>query len=162
MVVEIPLSQGYVALVDDEDAEQVKAYKWFAHVSGDGKRVYVKRKKRVNEGEGHILLHRWLTNAPSDMDVDHINRNTLDNRRSNLRLATSAQNAANRSPNSGRRFRGISFDPKYNKWCVQLRVNRRLRYFGRYESEEEAARVYDRAASEAFGEFAYLNFPQEG
>lgn len=98
---EIPLTQGKVALIDDEDYEELSQYKWTAHhrakntwyaVRYVGKRV---DGKRVGV---HIQMHRVITNCPDGLVVDHINHNGLDNRKENLRTVTAAVNAGNRRP----------------------------------------------------------------
>ena len=104
-------------------------------------------------------MHRVILNAPPGREVDHINRNGLDNRRSNLRLATHAQNEANKPPRG--EYKGAYWCKKSGRWRASIRVDGRLRHMGRFATREEAARVYDDAALEAFGEFAYLNFPRD-
>lgn len=150
MAVEIPLTRGYVMLIDEEDAEWVSARKWQAYpaphttyVTGNvhGKRVH---------------LHRLLLNAPDGLEVDHINRNGLDNRRCNLRLATHAQNEANKPPRG--QYKGAYWCERTGRWRALIRVDGHLKHLGRFDSVAEAARAYDVAALEAFGEFAYLNF----
>lgn len=115
-----------------------------------------------------VLLHRLLLNAPKESEVDHINGDGLDNRRSNLRLATRAQNAANtivrkRHSTKPSRFRGVHWAPRglAGYWVAQIRIEGKFRHLGYCKDEEQAARLYDDAAFEAHGEFATLNFPVE-
>jgi hypothetical protein len=100
------------------------------------------------------FLHRLLMNPPPGMQVDHINGNRLDNRRCNLRLCTTTQNGQNkglsRANTSG--IRGVRFEN--GKWVARIRVNWVLRQLGGYSTPEEASEAYQRAARDAWGEFA--------
>jgi len=97
--------------------------------------------------------------------VDHINHNGLDNRRENLRIATPSQNHGNIKKQRGvytSIYKGVCFESRYKlKWLASIKVGGVQMYIGRYPTEEEAARAYDKKAKELFGEFAYLNFPDE-
>lgn len=152
----IPLTKGYFAIVDDEDYDMlVRDYKWC--ISHSGKSDRKKAVARVHGGKGTLCsMHRVVANAPKGMDVDHINRNTLDNRRSNLRVCTRSQNNANRPKRSGE-FKGVHFDKAKSYWVAQAAS----RYIGRFSSAVDAAVAYDLAAIKHFGEFALTNFPRE-
>lgn len=159
MCKEIPLSRGMVALVDDCDYERVSQYKWC--IDGNGYVVraesyYVdgKRKRRK------IMLHRFIMDAPQGFAVDHRQHDLLDNRRSNLRLATNQQNRANSRPNKNcvSQYKGVTLRSKDLKWEAHIRINGKRSFLGAYLSETDAARAYDVAALTAWGEFAYLNF----
>ncbi|HXF60743.1 MAG TPA: HNH endonuclease signature motif containing protein [Caldilineaceae bacterium] len=147
----IRLGNGGMALVDEADYERVSRYTWTLDKNG-----YVVRK----DGKRKLLLHRFILDAPPGYDVDHINHDRLDNRRANLRLATRSQNNANSGPRPGAsRFKGVSRHE--GAWRAEICVNGKRRRLGRYRNEIAAAKAYDRAAWAAWGEFAYLNFPQE-
>jgi hypothetical protein len=94
--------------------------------------------------------------------IDHKDNNTLNNRLTNLREATRAQNNANarKRRNTSSRFKGVSFAIDRRQWHVSIRINKRLHNLGDFVTEEEAACVYDTAAKQYFGEFARLNFPE--
>lgn len=158
MAVEIPLTQGYVTLVDDDDAERVRAFKWQAFVRPG--RVYAARTARYEGERRTIYLHRWLMGASQGVQIDHKNRDTLDNRRStNLRLASCSENHANATGRGG--FKGVTFDKARNKWKSQVGFRGTHLNIGRFDTEIEAARAYDRMAAHLFGQFALLNFPEE-
>lgn len=157
MTREIPLTKGLVALVDDADHARVSARKWHAAVM----------QRSAYARNGHEFLHRFILSAPAGLEVDHINGDGLDNRRSNLRLATRQQNSANSAPHpkprGHSRFRGVSryTRPGYSRWMAYITVSGKHIRLGYFTSEEEAARCYDAAARKHFGAFARPNF-QEG
>lgn len=154
MVYVLPLNRGLHAVVDDDDAERVSAYRWHANEVRPGA-FYAATMIRGRR----VYLHRFLLSAPRGFPVDHANGDTLDNRRANLRVATFQQNAANsrRPERLVTRFRGVYAEGA--RWRAQIGVNGRDQYLGTFDTPEEAARVYDRAAAAAFGAFARLNFP---
>lgn len=155
----IPLTQGYEALVDDEDVVWLSAYTW--RVTRRGRcllaRTWGPRSKGRRET---IYMQRLIFGAgPGDI-VDHANGDGLDNRRCNLRLATPVQDAANRV-RRGAGFKGVSWDRWAKKWHVRVGARENRINCGRYDDEEEAARAYDAAAAARYGEFAKLNFPRQ-
>jgi hypothetical protein len=155
MTREVPLTQGYVALVDDEDYDAVmRAGRWQLSACGD--HLYAGHAFK----QGSIRLHTFLTGWSL---IDHVNGDGLDNRRCNLRPATQAQNNANmrrpRDNTSG--YKGVNLYKRTGRWRATLTHQRRARHLGYYATAEEAARVYDAAASALWGEYARLNFPEE-
>lgn len=153
----IELTQGFTTTVDDEDYKNLSYFKWYA-LRGE-KGVYAARRNVRGQSPKIILMHRFLTEAPEGMEVDHIDNNSLNNTRSNLRLATKSQNGA-----STRRFdadgnvkksRGVGF--YRGKWTASIKVKGRSIYLGRFDNEHDAKEVYDNAAQQFFGEFAKLN-----
>lgn len=166
---EIPLYgknvQGRVALVDLGDYDLVMRYRWFVQEreGPDTDRpplTYATTKASAREPGGgrKIYMHRLITGFA---EVDHWDGNGLNNRRSNLRDATHAQNGGNarKHPGCSSRFKGVYWSK--GKWQAQIGVNHRTRYLGRFDSEVDAGRAYDAAALDAWGEFARLNFPRE-
>lgn len=167
----IPLTRGYVALVDDEDYEKLSAYKWFAHIgnhlkfsdpeSAGKKLVYAARNRpTVNGRRGMLQMHREILGlGPKDPNVDHADTNGLNNQRYNLRKADQAQNNANASPRQGEtsRYKGVSFDLETGKWRAVIYFRGARRFIGRFRDEVDAAQAYNLAAEELFGEFARFN-----
>lgn len=151
----IALTNGNHAIVDDEDFAALDAFKWHG---GGG---YARRHVRVNGKRTAILLHREVMSCPQGMTVDHISGDTLDNRRSNLRVCTSAQNLLNRKKHTGGKNlykglqRGWGQHAGQFQGCIWLnRVRRRSTWF---KTQEEAAQWYDMMAVKLFGEFARTN-----
>ena len=162
MTREIPLTRGYVALVDDDDFALVGAVKWHALVTRSG-RVYAKRSVRAPDGYRDVLMHRVLMGATPGVEVDHIEGVGLDNRRANLRLASHQQNLCNRThPTRSRSgYRGVA-PHRDGRWRAYVNAHGRQHAVGVFSSAEEAARARDAAAIRLSGEFATRNFPAGG
>ena len=141
-------------LVDDEDFERIKKHTWHRDNG------YIK----TNMNGKNTKLHRFILDiTDSQILIDHIDRNPLNNQKSNLRICDRSENVINAglctSNKSG--FKGVSYDKTREIWLATICVNSKKIYLGRYKIKETAARAYDRAAIKYFGEFAYLNFPVE-
>jgi len=159
VVREIPLSQGFVALADDVDADQVEAWKW--HASRRGNALYAARNVRRGDGSVRLqYLHRFLMDPPPGIDVDHIDGDPLNNRRSNLRLATRQENLRNgRNRQVGASgFRGVR--RLSGCWQARLWDGTRFMRLGCFDTPEEAAVAFDAAVKRLHGEFAVVNFPE--
>lgn len=159
---EIPLTKGYVALVDDEDYDDLSQYNWHALVSTSGP-VYAVRNMRLPNGKRtRILMHRQIMGVSGDVQLDHINRNGCDNRRENLRIASARVNSLNRKQfkNNTTGYRGVYLDRRINKWDARIRVDGVLKFLGIFDTPEDAARAYDREALAANRSHAQLNFPE--
>jgi hypothetical protein len=142
-----------LALVDDEDYEHLTQYNWSITGTFKGR---VGRNYRVDGRTIHVSLGQEILNTKQM--VDHINRNPLDNRRCNLRIATRQQNAMNRNKriDSASKYKGVS--PNKTSWVARIFFDSRRIYLGSFTSEIEAAQAYDVKARELFGEFAKTNF----
>lgn len=158
---EIALTKGFVAAVDDADFEWLNQWKWYAQPVKGGL-VYARRRHRFGGEVRLIGMHRFIAGDPPGALVDHRDRDTLNNRRENLRLADSRQNNANstRSP-SVTGYRGVRPEKKSSRFRADIRIAGRKVALGWADTPEQAARLYDAAARRAHGEFAVLNFPDE-
>jgi hypothetical protein len=152
-IVRVALGRGIETILDKTDAEVTLGRTWYAHRSCSN--LYAASRKPTM-----IYLHREVMRAPDGMQVDHINGDGLDNRRCNLRLATAQQNRFNtRSRGGVSPYKGVWLDHSTGKWRAAIKFDRRRFGLGSFRGEEDAARAYDAAATEMFGEFARLNFP---
>lgn len=156
---EIELTKGMVALVDDEDYAMLMSHKWRSMKSKNGT-LYAVRNVQVNGKWGSILMHRLVMDAPPGTEVDHINMNTLDNRKENLRVCSRSENSCNRPANANNTsgYKGVSWDKRNKKWVAQIRRDKKIIHIGYYDDAEEAARAYDEKAKGLFREFAWTNF----
>ena len=150
------------ALIDDEDFESVNLYNWRCQISKIRPVIYVRTNVKVNEKLVAVKLHNFLMNPPEGFVVDHKDGDGLNNQRENLRICTDSRNKINvglRKDNTSG-YKGVDFVKRLNKYRSQIRINRKTKYIGIYQTAEEAARSYDETATKLFGEFAYLNFPK--
>lgn len=162
---QIPLTQGKVAIVDDELYEWLNQWKWLAHWYKNNNSFYAERiiylgGGRRNPKRKAVRMHRLILRVKKGQITDHINHDTLDNRRVNLRRCTNAQNLQNQLPrkNTSSKYKGVSWYKSNKKWVASIRLNYKYIYLGCFVSEIKAAEAYDAKAKEIFGEFAYLNF----
>jgi hypothetical protein len=157
----IQLTQGLYALVDRDDAELLSQWTWQALQLTPGK-FYAGRTEVVDGKQRTVFMARQLLQSPLGKTVDHRYAKTLDNRRSQIRIATAHQNSMNQSTHATRKYKGVTRfgDTQYCR--SMIRVNGKLINLGFYpiEQEIEAAKAYDEAAIEHFGEFARTNFPR--
>jgi hypothetical protein len=147
----IHLTRGLKAIIDVADWPLVGQYRWHAHRGGPNLDVFYARRKL---GRRREFLHNVLLPPPPGRVVDHEDLNRLNNRRSNLRIATNGQNMANRRRVNCTGFRGVR---QQRSGGFQVIFGRKG--YGTYAAAEEAARVYDALARAAYGQFAVLNFP---
>ena len=159
MVKYIELSKGKRALVDDEDFEYLSQFNWFVSSAGYAVRneTVAKYKRRST------LMHRDVLNAKKGLSIDHINGDTLDNRKENLRECTHAQNLKNqkiRSTNTSG-YTGVHLVKRRNTWAAKLRMDGRDYCLGEFPDKHDAARMYNFWAADMFGEYARLNVIKE-
>lgn len=159
---EIELTQGQVAIVDESDYEQLSCFKWYAKWDSHTRSYYAARNAPNLDGRrGTIRMHRELCglHAGDSRQVDHANHNTLDNRRSNLRIAEHAENVQNRNRyrNGSSGFKGVSLNRRLAKWVAYINVNKARKHLGYFATPERAAAAYNEAAIKHHGAFALLN-----
>ena len=158
---EIQLTQGKVALVDDEDFEYLNQWKWYAHTSKKSNTFYAARNSlKINGRTKRIKMHTFIYDKNnSEILIDHINNNGLDNRKSNLRICNHNQNQQNKliykSNTSG--YKGVFWHKAANKWGSRIGLNCKIIYLGVYKNKIDAAKSYNEAAIKFYGEFAKLN-----
>lgn len=156
--VEIPLTQGKVAIVDIEDARDVLCYNWC--VTKKRCQYYAMTTVRMHDGGQRVMfLHNFILPPPPNLEVDHIDGDGLNNRRDNLRLATHSQNRQNSKlqSNNTSGYKGVDWYKRDGKWRAKIMVGGRRKTLGVFNTKEEAAAAYDAAAIKHFGEFARLN-----
>ena len=180
---EIPLSAFYrsknsglyVAIVDEDDYEWLSLFNWNANVRRDSTGCPYVRARRTDRSSGYteiIDMHRVIwENArgpiPAGMTVDHVEHGSfgaLDNRKNNLRLASRKDQQGNRRKSKRAlhsQWKGVQFVVGSGRWVAAITINLKTTYIGTFQSETEAAKAYDVAAREHFGEFASLNFPAD-
>ena len=158
---EIPLSQGMVATVDDEDYEWLNQVQWYwgQRDIGSG---YAQRNVKVGGKSTTQRMHRLILGEVEGRHSDHVNLDGLDNRRANLRVCTHTENNRNsrkRKDNTSG-YMGVSWYARRKKWQAIIGADREKHWLGYFDDIEEAARAYDAAALALHGEFATCNFPK--
>jgi hypothetical protein len=161
---EIILTSGATCKISTEDYNLVSKHTWYEdrYTRKDGSQgSYAFTKVCVEGKKQEIRMHRLILGFPVG-SVDHANRDGLDNRRENLRLADGTQQCANRAFTGGSsKYKGVSFEVSSGKWKARIGVRGKYIYLGRYKSEKEAALAYDAAANFYFGEFSNPNLTKD-
>ena len=149
-------TKGEEIKVDDEDYENLSKLNWNCFTGYA--RTYRRRKSEGNKLKSE-LMHRIIMGLPTELMVDHINGNKLDNRRCNLRLCNESQNGANRRKSivHNNDYLGVTYHKRDNRYQTQVRHKGKRYYCGYFKTAEEAALAYNKKASELHGEFARLN-----
>lgn len=151
---EIKLTGGYTTIVDDQDFDDLNKFRWFYSCG------YARRDPQINKIKNRVYLHRQVLGLSSNLgDVDHINGNKLDNRRSNLRLCTHQNNIRNQAIRSNNKsgYKGVSWDKSRNLWESRIYYKNKLLSLGRFKNAVDAAKVYNKASLNYFGEFSRIN-----
>lgn len=140
--------------MDEADYIPLSTHSWCYLEAG-----YAVRGTRIGGKPCMIYMHRELLNPPEGMEVDHINRNKLDYRRSNLRLATSTEQKGNTGISSRNTsgYRGVYWRKDIRKWSARISIADRTCHLGTFVAVEEAVKVYNAAAVKHFGAFAATN-----
>lgn len=151
---EIILTQGKIALVDDEDFDYLNQFKWYYQ------KGYAARKK-MNK---HILMHRDILLYHNILKfdkqiIDHIDHNTINNKKENLRICTNSENSRNqiKNKNGTSKYKGVDWKHREKKYRARICVNYKNIHLGFFEKEKDAARAYNEAAVKYHGSFANLN-----
>lgn len=135
---EIPLTQGKVTLVDDEDFDYLNQFKWCA--KKDKKTYYATREKREGGKPHRIYMHSLIIGTPKGMQTDHINGDGLDNRRKNLRIVTNRENSQNRHQIKSSIYPGVY--SRNGKWISQIQIKGKNRQIGTFDNEKAASNAY--------------------
>lgn len=145
-------------LIDKDDIENVTQYTWYIQKNG-----YVARKTKKNRMNKTIYLHRSIYGITCSKEVDHINRNKLDNRKENLRVCNHIDNQHNMKPATGltSKYKGVCWDKRRKAWRMRLKCNDKEAICEYYKNEISAANAYNYWAKIYFGEFAYVNKVEE-
>ena len=149
MFTEIQLNNGYVSLVDNCDIEIINRHLWF--VIDDGCNPYACAKQ---DGR-HLRMHRLIMNAREGETVDHINGNTLDNRRENLRIVSASQNAINRRKRADNKsgVTGVYFSKAHNRWFACINIDKKKQTIGLFKTMEEAVTARKEKEKEIYGDY---------
>ncbi len=143
-----------VTLVSDVDYPVLREYSWSITEANASGKPYV----RTTVGKTTIYMHRMIVQCPPTYKVDHVNGDGLHNQRPNLRIASHDQNNLNRCGWSKAGYKGVGLDGR--RYRARITVQGDIRTLGRFDTAVEAAIAYDEAAHDLFGEFAWLNFPE--
>lgn len=153
----VPLTRGYEAIIDSKDIGLVEDYNWHSLIT-QGK-VYAVRTQSTPDGKRKVLLHRVLLGVASGVHVDHINGDTLDNRRTNLRECSNQQNQYNskkpKTNTSG--YKGVSWYKPYKKWRATIRISGKKKHLGYFSDLQEAYQAYCQASLENHKEFSKID-----
>ena len=154
----ITLTKGHVAVIDAADVPLVDGWNWHSIDYKKSMTVYASRTVWIGGGRFRIFMHREILDAPTNMQVDHIDGDGLNNMRENLRLATSSQNCHNHriSLRNTSGFKGVSRHKKSDKWRAYIRFQGRQIWLGLFDTPEEAAAAYAAASEKFHGEFGRL------
>lgn len=147
----IKLTNGAEVMVDDDDFDRLADFKWI-HAG----RGYAIRSKMTNRVVTREYMHRVIAGASKGQTVDHVNGNTADNRKQNLRICSHGENLQNRKVGK-KHLKGIWKMPCGIRWRAMITAGKRRHYLGVFDSELDAAKAYNEAAVRLHGQFARLN-----
>ena len=133
----IKLSQGFEAMVDDEDFEELNKFKWQVN-----KYKHSNYAIRFSNEKENIKMHREILNTPKGMQVDHIDGNGLNNVKGNLRIVTQRQNTQNKHTLKSSIYPGVSKNKPYKTWRATISINKKIKHIGCFNTELEAYNAY--------------------
>jgi hypothetical protein len=154
------LTNGGYTILDDNDFDYFSKWKWCIDSLGYVRRVIYLGGGRKHQKSKSFYLHREILKTPNGYETDHINRDKLDNRKSNLRITTRQQNGCNRilQSNNTSGYRGVTWNKDRQKWQAQIKAYQKHYYLGLFNDKFDAAKAYNKAAIKYFNRFAKLNY----
>lgn len=154
---EIPLTQGKVAIVDDDDFEWLSKWKWYYNQG------YAVRTEDIPGKQKTVLMHAQIMGTPKGMQTDHRDMNTLNNCKANLRICTFSENKfnCNKQSNNTSGYKGVTWDKRNKKWYAQIEFQKKNIGIGHFDNPQEAAKMYDKFAKQYHGDFAKTNFEED-
>ena len=159
--VQIPLTRGLTTILDrsDYDATPFLHRSWLAQATSTPDKFYAARQQWMPDEKRYryFYIHRIIMGAPPELEVDHRDGNSLDNRRRNLRICNHQQNTQNRGNTRQRRYKGTVYMKEERRWRAEITLDWHCIHLGCFATEREAALAYNEAAARLFGEFAKLN-----
>ena len=158
MAKEIQLTQGKVAIVDDEEFDYLNQFKW--NVNNFNGKFYAVRSFMITKGnQSIVLMHREIMNPKKGFVIDHVDGNTLNNLKNNLRICTHGENLMNQNINKNNKsgFKGVYFCKQNNKFRAEIKKDKIKYFLGTFINPIDAARAYNKAAIKYHGEFANIN-----
>lgn len=157
--------KGLRVVIDEEDYPLFTMFNWYIKTTPSNKKYLVSYSQKVVNGKvlynKKFSLHRVITNAPSDKEIDHINQNTLDNRKCNLRICDKSDNLKNKSKykNNTTGYKGVTKkNGRRKKYMTQISIDGKTKFIGSFLTAKEAAEKYDEVCLIHYGEFGSLNF----
>lgn len=160
---EIKLSQGKVAIVDDEDYELVSQYKWYANFNKYTQTYYAKHNYFLSGKYKYLHMHRLILGCSEGdkLIVHHKDHDSLNNTKENLKICSVQENCRHqyklKTKKTSSKYKGVYWKKSLNKWVSQIRIGDKRKHLGCFTSEIEAAKAYNDAALKHFAEFALIN-----
>lgn len=151
----IKLTNGYSAMVDDDDYEKLSVYTWRGFKSF--KNIYAVTTQKVNGRLTSILMHRLILNAEKGKMIDHKDNYGLNNQKNNLRFCTNSENQKNKRASGVSKYLGVSWHKRTKKWLAHICIDKKQKHLGLFVEEKEAAICYNKYAIEHHKEFARIN-----